>query len=78
MRWVMEGSHSIVPSKDLDRSAAVVKTGESVKVNVHTTGSRMEWFEATVIARGKRDAVAIRTCHQNQLACCVYSTMSHM
>ena len=53
VRWVGEDSHSIVSSKDLDRSAAVVKTGESVKVKLQTTGTKMEWFEATVIACGK-------------------------
>ena len=35
-----------------DRSAAVVKPGETVKVKVYTA-SRLEWFEATVIASGK-------------------------
>ena len=36
--------------KDLDRSAAVVKEGENVRVKVRTTGKRVEWFEVTVIA----------------------------
>ena len=53
MRWTEEGSHSIVSGKDLDRSAAVVKEGENVRVKVRTTGKRVEWFEVTVIALGK-------------------------
>ena len=53
IQWVEEGSHSIVSSKDLDRSATVIKAGESMKAKVRTTGSKVEWFEATVIARGK-------------------------
>ena len=52
VRWVEAESHSIVHAKDLDRSAAVVKPGETVKVKVYTA-SRLEWFEATVIASGK-------------------------
>lgn len=42
-----EGSHSIVNGKDLEKSAAMVKDGDTVKVKVRT-GNRSEWYTALV------------------------------